>query len=204
MVDSISGAPVVRAGVQAEGWMGLAWTDSSGNFKLRGVPVTTELRVRCPTARRLAGRIVRRKALQLIAARDTQIVVRLPILECVEPPIRSIRGEFRGHYTSGFETSDFRPCNGLPPERKVFGEDVDSSAWVVFSSKVDPMKMKWPEFPDTVYTPTVYVRWMGTLTGPASYGHMGVATYQLVVDRILEIRKPKRGDCGARVFPHAR
>lgn len=204
VVDSLSGTPVVRAGIQAEGWMGLAWTDSLGYFTLRGVPITSELRVRCPTTRRLAGRIIRRRSLQLIAARDTQVVIPLPTSECVEPPIRSITGEFRGHYTSGFESSDFRPCTGLPPEGKVFGDNLDSSAWVQFSSKVDPMNMKWPAFPDTVYYPTVYVRWIGTLTGPASYGHMGVATYQLVVDQILEIRKPKRGDCGTHVLPNTR
>jgi hypothetical protein len=194
VIDSVSGRPVSRVGVQAEGWAGIAWTDSSGNFKMRRVPVVSELRVRCPTSRRFAGRIVRRQRLVLSAERDTQIVIRLPVTECAEPPIRTISGEFSGHYTTGYESSDFRPCNGLPVEGKVYGDSLDD-AWVEFSSRVDVMKMKWPKFPDTVSYPTVYARWVGTLTGPGAYGHLGVSTYQLLVDRILEIRKPKRGDC---------
>ena len=62
VLDSAS-RPIVRAGVQAAGWTGLAWTDSAGRFTMSGVPLTTELRIRCPTTRRLAGRVVRRQAL---------------------------------------------------------------------------------------------------------------------------------------------
>jgi hypothetical protein len=192
VVDSVTAQPIVRAGVQATGWRGLAWTDTTGTFTMTGVPLASELRIRCPTTRRLAGRIVRRQDLTLDTP-ETTVVIRLAGAECVEPPIQSTHGEFRGHYTSGFESSDFRPCEGLPPAAKAF-DDSWGAAWVSFAPGFDLRKVKWPTVADTT-SPALYVRWQGTLTGPGSYGHLGVATYQFVVDRILEIRAGKPGDC---------
>lgn len=193
VVDSATAKPVVHAGVQATGWTGLAWTDTTGKFTMTGVPLASELRIRCPTTRRLVGRIVRHQTLALDAA-ETTVVVRLGSAECMEPPIQSTSGEFRGHYTSGFESSAFRPCDGLPEVAKAF-DDSWGAAWVSFAPHVALRKMKWPKVSDTTYYPTFYVRWEGTLTGPGSYGHMGVAAYQFVVDRILEIRTAKPDDC---------
>jgi hypothetical protein len=194
VVDSTSGKPVTSAGVQANNWNGLARTNDSGEVTMRDVPRRTDLLIRCPTRRWMAGRIVRRQPLSLATVQDTLIVVPLGESECLEPPIRSVRGEFRGHYTVGFESSDFRPCGGLPAEVKAFDEQW-GAAWVRFSPKLDLSRTKWPQFADTVHYPTVYVRWTGTLTGPSSYGHMGVATYELLVDRLLEVRHTRPSDC---------
>ena len=147
VVDSVTAQPIVRAGVQATGWTGLAWTDTTGRFTMTGVPLPSELRIRCPTTRRLAGRIVRRQALSLDAT-ETTIVVRLGSEECTEPPVLSMHGEFRGHYTSGFESSDFRPCEGLPPAAKAF-DDTWGAAWVSFAPAVDVRKVNWPKVADT-------------------------------------------------------
>ena len=197
VIDSTIRTPIKRAGVQAAGWRGLAWTDSMGTFTLRGVPEKSELHVRCPTERRLAGRVVRRQQLDLRTTSDTLLVVLLRSAECEEPPIRSVTGQFRGHYTYGFESSDFRPCEGLPAEAAVF-DDRWGQAWVEFSKSADQQSVTWPAFPDSVAYPTVFVRWHGTLRGPAAYGHLGVATYEFVVDSILELRRPRNDDCPKR------
>lgn len=193
VLDSAASRPIVSAGVQATGWTGLAWTDSVGRFTMTGVPLTTELRIRCPTTRRLAGRVVRRQAL-VVRVLDTTVVIRLGESECIDPPIQSTVGEFRGHYTSGFESSDFRPCGGLPAAAKVF-DDTWGAAWVRYSPQFDWRRVKWPKVADTTSYPMFYLRWHGTLTGPGSYGHLGLATYEFVVDSIVEIRLPSADDC---------
>lgn len=194
VVDSATGTPIPQAGVQADGWSGIARTDSAGRFRMTGVPLASELRVRCPTRRRPAGRVVYRQPLRLPSAADTQVVLRIRAAACAEPPIRSVRVELRGHYTSGFETSNFRPCGGLPPEAASYDADSEA-AWVEFADSVRGRALNWPTFPDTVYYPTVYVRWRGTLTGPGAYGHMGAATYKFLVDEILAVRRPGAHDC---------
>ena len=191
VIDSVSGRPLVRAGVQAPG--GLAYTDTAGRFTFNRVPLVTELRVRCPTMRRLLGPLAHKQTLNLEAV-DTTVVVRLDATECIEPPIQSTRGEFRGHYTSGFESSEFRPCNGLPAPAKFF-DDKWGAAWVVFSSRVSLRKVKWPKVADSSGYPTLFVRWEGTMTGPGGYGHMSLATFEFVVDRVLEIRASRPDDC---------
>ena len=146
------------------------------------------------TTRRLAGRLVHQQTLRLPAAADTQVVVRISAVGCAEPPVRSVRVELRGHYTTGFESSDFRPCGGLPAEAAVYGPDW-GAAWVEFADSVRGRELKWPTLPDTVFDPTLYVRWRGTMTGPGAYGHMGVAIYNLVVDEILDVHPPRADDC---------
>ena len=41
-----------------------------------------------------------------------------------------------------------------------------------------------------------FVRWRGRLRGPGFFGHMGGSLYELAVAEVLEIRAPRRGDCG--------
>ena len=192
--DSVSGRPIARAGIHAEGRIGLSWTDSTGRSLMKGVPRSSVLIVRCPAERRLAGRVVLRRPLALQAGADTQVTVGVDAATCAEPPVTSVSGEFRGHFTSGFESSDFRPCNGLPPEARVY-DDSWGAAWVRFSKEAEKRPIRWPTSPDSEAYPTIFVRWRGTLTGPGAYGHLGVAAYEFVVDEILEVRRSRRSDC---------
>jgi hypothetical protein len=53
----------------------------------------------------------------------------------------------------------------------------------------------WAE-QDTSFTyRSWYVRWHGRLTGPGSYGHMGAAGHELLVDSILEVGSNLPPDC---------
>jgi hypothetical protein len=190
VVDSSTDRPIRRVGIQVTGRLGVAFTDSTGGVAMSGLSLGPEIRLRCPPTYRLSGPVIRLERLSL--HRDTSIVFRIDATKCVEPPIQHVHGEFRGLYTPGFESSDFTPCDGFSPSLK---PPTGAWAWVSFSKSVDLSKVQWPRVADTTSYPTYYVRWEGTLSGPAAYGHMGAADFDLFVDRILELRAQAPGDC---------
>lgn len=201
VVDSTSGRPIRGALVRATGWMGVAITNSSGWFLMQDVPVDAEVTIRCPSQRRFAGGpFVARQQLALTLGVKNQVVVRVPGERCEEPPIRSITGEYSGHYTGGFESSEFWPCEGLPADADYYGISFDA-AWVEFDKGLHVAEgVKWPKTADSVKADTIYVRWHGTFTGPGGYGHMGLSTYEFVVDSVIELRLRRPDDCHAPVY----
>jgi hypothetical protein len=179
-----SGMPVARALVQASTWIGYEYTDSAGLAVIAGVPPSTELRVRCETRRRL-GLIDRRESVILRAGADTQVVVR-----CAEPPVRSDTVELRGFYHVGFESSVFRPCDGMPPGSRSYALP---SIWVTFAPTA---RIEWPRRPHAdVGGHTIHVRWRGILTGPGRYGHMGAGLYEFTVREVMEVRHSRPDAC---------
>jgi len=113
---------------------------------------------------------------------------------CDPRPLRTMRGEFRGHWVPGFESSDFTPCPNdgwhLP------GDSVDASgAWATVPPSAE-RGVRIPDVPiDSQGYPHFYVRWRGTITGPGHYGHMNASAFDLTVDRVLELRAPSARDC---------
>lgn len=115
--------------------------------------------------------------------------------DCDPRPLRRITRVFAGHYTFGFEMSRFVPCDHdslfIPSDSVPPGGGV----WVNWSTR-SSVPRKWPRAPrDTWGNTTLFVRWRGTATGPAFFGHMGVSRFQFSVDSVLEMRKPRRDDC---------
>jgi len=106
---------------------------------------------------------------------------------CVEPPVRSVRRRFKGLYSWGFEYATFLPCEGMPAESSYYADA--GSYWATLpdsiSTAVDDAA------PETKTTwrdgRRVYVEWLGTATGPGSYGHMGGALYNLDVEALYKV-----------------
>ena len=194
VLDSISGRPVTHAGVQTIPWTPLTNTDEHGRVVLHGVRRESSLRITCPAWQRPLGSRIWEQQLSFNVVNDTEVVARVSTAGCVEHEPRLDRREFRGHYTSGFEASDFHPCGGfllpdsIPAHRQ--------HAWVRFAPNVDFGRLEWPSYVDTATYPTVYVLWQGTIRGPGHYGHLGGAAYEIVVDKVLELRAPNKEDCG--------
>jgi len=105
---------------------------------------------------------------------------------CDQRPFEVRTGEYRGHYAVGFELSDFVPCDGTPGH----------AAWVEWTEKARNQRLPtWPDSGVALTEQHVYVRWIGTIEGPYRYGHMALASYQLRVDSIIEVRTAGAGDC---------
>lgn len=123
----------------------------------------------------------------------------LDLRVCIEPHETTRRGEFRGHYVAGFETSSFTPCGTLPEfsdqhRGTAYEGLIGPPIWVEFAPGVYEHGPAWPSSKDQSY-PRRYVRWRGALTGPGAHGHMGAAFYELRVEQILEVRPARESDC---------
>lgn len=111
------------------------------------------------------------------------LVVRVSSRGC--PPVSDER-EYRGHYTGGFEASDFVPCGG---------EGRPETNWWVELLPQARAGVHWGDGDDVGNAFRYYVRWRGVLSPPGRYGHMSAGTRQLAVTRVLEVHRPTPGDC---------
>ncbi len=199
--DSVTGAPIrdAKAAVPASGRYGRESTDSLGRYTLDGVPAGTwSVEFHCPS-RTLLGRSLARRTGTVAANAVLRLDIHAPPGWCVEPDSGSRVGVFRGHYSFGFEESRFVPCpdssaglaKGLLPGEHV----VEPSAWVNFTSTAQRQRVRWPKPLENERYPRYFVRWQGTLTGPGTYGHLGVSAFAFTADTILEVRRPEATDC---------
>jgi hypothetical protein len=173
--------------------------DSAGGYRLDSIPVgALELSVLCSTARGPSKRL----AFDSVMIGEDDVTRRnwvVPTAGCDKRPVRQVSGVFRGHYTPGFESSDFVPCPGegwfVASDTLGVGAFGSHRAWVEGLARVRET-VEWPDAPRDDYdNPRYYVRWKGTAIGPGNYGHMGGAPFLFRVDSILELRAPDSSDC---------
>ena len=178
-----------------------AAVDSTGVYELTGLPnrpivieVTCDVVLSLPFYRVLASDTVR-FAMDSVIHRDW----RVSNDGCDQRIIRHVPGIFRGHYTAGFEESDFIPCPAdawfQPGDSLQAYQPEARGAWVSLSEGVN-----WPSVPpDTLGnnrgSAEYYVVIRGTVVGPKPSGHLGVWAFELVVDSILEMRLARERDC---------
>lgn len=111
--------------------------------------------------------------------------------DCFEPKAVTREGTFAGHYSVAFEESQWTPCESWPDLRETAFGVRGNRAWVEIGQDSVPWPHREPGWTRAVF----YMRGRGRLTGPGSYGHMGVSPYLLVLDSILEVRLPSARDC---------
>ena len=117
---------------------------------------------------------------------------------CDPRPRRRVAGTFAGHYSYGFEHSRFMPCPrddwSIPSDTlALFHRQGASVRW---SDSLELDEAEWPEPVLKDGHPRVFVQWQGTVEGPGHYGHMGMSSFELTVDRVLAVRLPSPDDCG--------
>lgn len=82
-------------------------------------------------------------------------------------------GEYAGHYSVGFEVSEFVPCGS------------DESWWLVGTAEL--VSQVQGDEPGGTPTTPVFVRVRGELSDPGSYGHLGAYDRQLTVTEVVEV-----------------
>jgi hypothetical protein len=174
-------------------------TDSLGSYRLSGLPpIRLLIGVQCETINGFGKAL----ASDSIGFHDTIAVRRnwaVSTNGCDPRPIRRVANTFRGRFSPGFESSEFVPCKAdawFTPNDSLETYPFDARfAWVAWSAAAY-QRVKWPRAPkDRHGNPVYYVRWHGTVVGPGRYGHLGVAPFEFVVDSVLEMRPPRKGDC---------
>ena len=190
LVDASSEGPIRRgqvcyAPVPSSGapslWQCLP-VDTGGRFHLDTlIPKSLILIFSCATSR-FFGKELGRRVLDSSMVLASAPVFSFDATGCDQRPFDVTRTVFFGHYSYGFEEGRFTSC-------------VDSGriAWVEFTH--EPNGAAWPAPTTTGGSSEVFVRWHGTMIGPGSYGHLGIAAYLLQVDSVIEVRKPSRADC---------
>jgi hypothetical protein len=196
--DSITGRPIPRLPIEFESQKGLSFSDSLGWYLKFEAPVGQQVLVfRCPTRRRWWGRVFARRPVNIYPGEDDIVDLYVPLVGCDEPPETTREVETAGYYKYGFEASDFTPCAPLPvPDLTGTAyEGAGGDVWVEWDPKAEAPARPWPKPSNEDPWPTVFVRWQGRLTGPGSYGHLGVGLYRLTVTKVLEVRPPGDRDC---------
>ena len=196
ITDSASGLPIGRMRLGLDGRGGGPWSDTTGWYLLWAVPAGAhQVHFYCPTRRAWSGREIAQRALNVQPHTDSVINFRIPATGCKEPPVRTWTAIVRGHYVAEFETSLFTPCEPLERLKDTAYEGLDQIAWV---DDFAPHAYKGFKniSPDTSTDQhTQFVRWRASITGPGSYGHMGVGRYQMRVERVFEMRGSRPKDC---------
>lgn len=207
--DSSTQAPLDRAVVcvvldtdrPAYKQMRCAGTDSGGAYRLDRLPVGVhQLSAGCqavsPQLKHLGVATV------VVDSADVRQDWVLDARGCDVRVVRRIAGVFAGHYTGGFESSEFVPCAAdawFLPSDSLRREPVDERrAWVTWpdDSGRTMRRVRWPAVPhDGWGSPRFFVRWRGTVIGPGHYGHLGMFPFVFRVDSVLAVRAPRKSDC---------
>ena len=204
--DSATGAPLPRSLVCTYLPTGpsaflsrCARVDANGDFRLDSLRLDmTVFWLACAVTRGLVGRYL---AQDTLPPGDTSTVRRawtVSTVGCDHRPIREVTRTFAGHYTPGFESSEFIPCPGsvwvLPEDSLGTGP---SRAWVTWPLALrTDTSFVWPDAPKDAWgNSTYYVRWRGTMVGPGRYGHLGGSPFEFRLDTVFEIKRPSPKDC---------
>jgi hypothetical protein len=206
--EALSGTPIRKAAVCTRlptgpaSFLGrCAAVGVDGTYRLDSLPVgSVEVTLSCAAIRGFGKRLVTDTLLPGQPGEQSHDWVASTV-GCDLRPVREVAGTFRGHYTPGFESSEFIPC----PSDAWFlpGDSLDTypydarRAWATWprDRRMNSFTA-WPDVPaDSWGNPRYYVRWRGTVVGPGQYGHMGVSPFEFRLDSILEVRPPAKDDC---------
>lgn len=94
--------------------------------------------------------------------------------------------EFQGQYLQSFEVSSFVPCGST--EKPGYGVGY----WLNWDDSKSYDRYR-AEISKQVDNAVVYLKFTGTISPPGQYGHLGVYTREVTVEKVLEVKL--RGIC---------
>ena len=195
--DLRTGTPVAGLAV------GDGHTDARGHHEeRRPMPYPGErIEVRCPT--RIAEMQGRLLGTSPITVKGGRAHAAFDVdARCMEPAPHRIRRRFSGIYASGFEVSNFLPCDGMPAEAAYYTwphsywVEMPSAVWDALDRAAPPEfdpAPRIPRFPSGIRK--AYVEWLATETGPGLNGHMGNGLYQLDVETLYRVSANPPASC---------
>lgn len=171
-------------------------TDSSGTYEFARLPAGHwRIAVLCKSASYFHAQ--RLALVEVTLAQGANVTQDMAIdpTACKER-VDTLRGEFHGHWSLGFEESSFVPCPGTVD---VEGWSIQSGWGGVWGEWAPGIVPKWPEpvppADTSGYGDRYYIRARGMMHGPGDFGHLSVSAYQLEVEELLEVRTPSALDC---------
>ena len=194
--DSRTGRSVPRAGIRVDERGGLGGSDSTGRFWLGGfAPGERKIIVYCPLRRQWLGKVATTVTIHAPPAMKDTMDIRIDMDRCADVPVDTVRVRTRGVLSSGFEDGFFTPCKPFDQIKLGGYRDFSGQASLGFTKSVTEPREGWPMVkPDHGHT-RIFLDVEGDLIGPGSYGHMGIATYELVVTRVFSARAASKTSC---------
>ncbi|MBL8263700.1 MAG: hypothetical protein JNM58_14875 [Xanthomonadaceae bacterium] len=179
-------------------------SDASGVALIdsRGLPSVGEVAIHCPGIEQgpmLPRRVPAPLQPYRLKAGRADLLVHVDLARCETPEVVSRKVRMRGMYVRGLESSQFHPCDGLPPESADF-EFGPHSAWTEFTPEAED-DMAFAEWRERAFGDGVlYAEWSGVLSGPGSYGHWGMSLYEMRVETVHDTGMSQPSDCRAPGF----
>jgi hypothetical protein len=194
--DARTGRPVRFVPIQIDGhWA--SGSDSLGHYWLWGfAPGKRRITVFCPLRRQTGGRVATSFTLEARPAMKDTTDISIDMEGCVDAPVDTVRVLTRGVWSVGFEDGFFTPCE--PFNQIKLGAYIDKSklAELTFADSGITPRGGWPDIKPTDGYYKIFMVVDADLIGPGSYGHLGIALYQLRVTRVLRANASSKGSCG--------
>lgn len=96
-------------------------------------------------------------------------------------------GQYRGHYSAGFERIEFVPCGETRAWWTTFAA-LETSAAFEQARRSAPVDSEG----------RVYVEWFGSPSGLGRHGHANAYERTFTVERVDKVRTPAGSDCAVR------
>jgi len=195
--DSRTGRAVPRAWIRVDERGGLGASDSTGRFWLWGfAPGKRQIIIYCPLHRQWLGKVATTVTIQAPPAMKDTMDIRIDMDRCADVPVDTVRVRTRGVLSSGFEDGFFTPCKPFNQIELGGYRDFSGLAYLGFAKSVIEPSESWPTVkPDNHGYTRIFLDVEGDLIGPGSYGHMGIATYELVVTRVVSAKAASKTSC---------
>lgn len=192
--DQASGKPVAGAFIDDLGYMGRSTGDNgvyAGSALIAGQHGAFSIRCR---GKAFTEGVVLAKSRYTVLNGRIDMVVDVDAGRCGPPPSK-LHARFAGMYVHEFESSHFFPCDGLPKAPAKRFQPIDG-VWAEIPEAVED-GLVWAQLRERMFGKDdgFYVEWTGTLTGPGSYGHLGMSLYELDVETIHNTSDRRPASC---------
>jgi hypothetical protein len=195
--DARTGNPVPRGWMRVDEGGGMGQSDSTGHFWLWGfAPGKHKVIVYCPVRRQWPSKVATTVSFHAPPAMKDTMDIQVDLRGCTDVPVDTVRVRTHGVLSEGFEDGFFTPCK--PFNQIQLGGYLDFSglAFLGFAREKMGPPEGWPHVKVENGYYKIFMDVEGDLIGPGSYGHLGLATYKLIVTRVISAKAATKTSCG--------